>query len=227
MNYFEEEDLARLKSRLLRDQRVLNRQLSKRENLERKMDLSSVLNMVKEFDHTKNKSNLKDFISSAELAFKLVKAADAANLLLYVKFQRISGVVAQGLELTQADTWNELKTHLLNTYEEKHDITYVQAQFCALKQGDGERVADYGERTTNILSNLIQGYQRFMANFPGDFPAHERLLRAQALLNFTRGLRRELSTLNPGNLNQVISAAKNEEILLPATKNQSYPEGFV
>ena len=219
-----EEDLNKIKNRLLRDQRALNRKLGLNTKVKnsKKMELSKVLGIVKKFDNTKRTSTLKDFVSSGELAFKLIKQTDEANLLLYVKLQRISGVVAQGLELTKCETWAELKTHLESCYEEKHDEAYVQAQFCGLKQLDNEKVADYGERTVLILSNLIHGYQRLMSKNPEDFPAHERLLRSQALFNFTRGLRREIAVevrrINPKNLNEAIGAAKDEEILSPISR---------
>lgn len=208
--------LIELKKNFLRDQKLINQSFINRFN---KMDFAKIYTMVKEFDNTKLKSNLKDFISSCELAFKLIKPEEKGTLLLYIKLQRLSGTVAQSLELVDPESWKDLKEFLIDSFEDKHDVSHVQAQFSALKQNDKENVAQYGERAIQILSDIITGYQRLMPNHKEDFPAQERLLRAQALINFTRGLRRDLylevKRVNPSNLYQAISVAKDEESILP------------
>lgn len=176
-------------------------------NVEIKIDL--LANMIPRFD---GKNNFYDFIDNCDLAHSLTLTNQRTVLLTIIKSKIIANARAM-IRNREFESWDDLRSHLVETYSEKRSHSQWQLELSLCKQSQHETVTQYSHKVENCLVRLTNSLDTTLNTT--ERKANVKLLRTQALNIFITGLNKDLHLIvkaqKPQTLEDAISIAQSEE----------------
>lgn len=142
---------------------------------------------------TGKRENLSEFLNTCESALKLC-APDDKELLFQLIKMKLSGRAYNLTQHRTFDTWDQLKTHLIEVFSDKRSQGQWELELHSCRQNFNEDVMSYANRVETVLQKLIDsviiGEENEIIK-----SAHERLLKTQAQHVFILGLKDPIATV--------------------------------
>lgn len=169
-----------------------------------------LVNMIPKFDG--NKLTFYDFLDNCDLANSLAHN-DIKQILLTIIKSKIFGNARALIRNREFDSWEELRSHLVETYSDRRSRAQWQLELSLCKQLQNESVTAYAYRIENCLVRLTNSLDSSLSNT--ERQANVKLIRDQALTTFLLGLNKDLNMIikaqKPLTLEDAISMALAEE----------------
>lgn len=183
---------------------------NKQEIFEMSISLEIAEKMLNKFDG--NKSKLGEFIRNCDMAVKLIKP-EMKNILFSIILTKLVDNAGTITSTRDFQTWEELKSYLIEIYSEKRTLSQWQLELNTCRQFQNESVAFYANRIEDlyvkIINSLNSEYSREAKQ------AVIQVMKNQTLHVFVTGLNKDLSLLvksqKPDSLESAISIALIEE----------------
>lgn len=123
------------------------------------------------------------------------------------------------------NTYEKIKTALLNAYADKRDIFTLNIELTALKQGDNENPFKFHERILNHLTLITAYIENHEVDEADSMIAHYQHLALRCLLlNLREPLGSILRTRQPADLNTALSWMTNDYQLLCNNRYKPNPQ---
>lgn len=169
-----------------------------------------LVNMIPKFDG--NKLHFYDFLDNCDLAESLASPIIKNTLLTFIK-SKIIGNARSQIRNREFESWEDLRSHLVETYSEKRSHAQWQLELSLCKQEFRESVSSYAHRLENCLVRLTNSLDPTLKLTERN--ANVKLLRSQALTIFILGLNKDINIVvkaqRPQTLEDAISLAQAEE----------------
>lgn len=118
------------------------------------VELNTLLKLIPVFD-TKERDQVYRFIRSCDSAFKLASEEDTKIILVYA-LNNITGTGASDVHAKQYDSWDSLKTFLIERFSNVKTIPHLNIELQSMFQGPTETLTEYFHRIDLCRSKLIE-----------------------------------------------------------------------
>ena len=175
------------------------------------MSIGEALKIVNVFKGEKDTVNT--FIANVETALDVVSNENKPRLFRFV-LTKIEGELRNAIQYRKIETWENLKTFLLNTYRDSRTLDYYLAELFTSKQNRNENVNEWIQRIQKMRARVREG--AMLACNDLEKPGVEFFLEYMTKLCCINGLVNDkiqtiIKSRNLHNLNEIAEVALSEE----------------
>ena len=175
------------------------------------MSITDALKIVNVFKGEKDTVNT--FIANVETALDVVSEENKPRLFKFI-LTKIDGEPRNAIQYHNIETWENLKTFLLNTYRDSRTLDYYLAELFTSKQNRNENVSEWIQRIQKMRARVREG--AMLACNDAQKPGIEFFLEYMTKLCFINGLINDkiqmiVKSRNLQNFNEIAEIALSEE----------------
>lgn len=172
------------------------------------LSATKIIKIVPTFNGDKTKTH--EFLDKGDRAYKLLKTQEDKDLFLQLIISKLEGIANDLTRNREIDSWESLKKHLLELFNDKRTKTDWLIELNSCKQHNDD-VLNYSQKVESIYVKLLNTIDKTKDSKE----VYTEIYREQALSVFINGLNKDLSILlktrQPKTFEDAIAYALNEE----------------
>lgn len=191
-------------------------------SLHEELPLTVLFKFIRPFNG--DRRELSGFLQNGNSAFSLATQGQKAPLLLFVVSQLSTSVVNE-VELSEVQTWEELKSKLRLYYSHNKHLAQAHEELEMIKQHSNESITEFFKRVERAKNDCLQA--EILTNngkSKEDLPGLKRSIQQTALRRFIIHCHPSISAMlrarEIDTLNEAFSLALQEEKILNYTKGR-------
>lgn len=171
--------------------------------------------ITKSFDG--NRLELHEFISNCESAFRFATGNQSEALMAFV-ISKITGSARAQVRDKAIQTWEELKTLLLQLYSDKKHYSQLMEELNTIKQHANETVLSFYNRVDKLCTRLLNSISCNQGELLGRTETIKELSLQRFIFHSLPDISRFLRSQGPKDLATAFNAAIEEERALQISK---------
>lgn len=168
-----------------------------------------------------NRTELYEFVSNCENAFKFAHNSQNEPLIAYV-ISKITGSAKAQLRDKEINDWKDLKELLIQLYADKKHYTQLMEDLNTIRQNFNESILSFHNRVDKLYTRIVNCISD---NDEGTRKARVQIIKELALQRFILHSQPEISRFlrskNSNNLSDALTSALEEERALQISKSSS------